>query len=170
MAQFSYFDQFNNIDIDLTRYLNYLSTPSFKYTFSNMQPVKTTLQNLFTKYEIIVDYKLNLDFFLQYHIDNDEFIETVANKAYGMPEYWWIIALFNNITEPFKQWPLTQSQLITMATHLYQTYGDYDYQTYINFITEENDKKRSITIPKNETVKQIVLKYRQAIMAGNMNV
>jgi hypothetical protein len=163
MADFSYFDQFNEMEVDLTPYLESLSTPDYKYTLSNIQPIKTTIKNLFTKQEIILDYKKNIDAIIRYDINGDEFMENVAYKKLGSAEYWWVVAVFNDIREPFKQWPMTQQQIIDMAKNLYNTEMAFSYETYLTFITEHNDLKRQIILPKYETLKDIIWKYREAI-------
>lgn len=166
MADFSYFDQFEEMEVDLAPYLNNMSTNTYTYTLSNIQPIKTTLKNLFNLKEIIIDYKTNIDFILSYNVDNDEFMETVAYKIYGSVEYWWVIAVFNDIINPFKQWPMTQTQLTDLAKSLYNTEKKYSYTTYLDFLTKENDAKRNIILPNNETLRDIIWKYRQAILNG----
>jgi hypothetical protein len=163
MADFSYFDQFTDIEIDLTSYLKSIPTTG-SYTFNNKQPVVTTIKNLFTKYEIVFDYKKNIDLILDYKIKDDEFIETVSYNIYGSPEYWWIIALFNDIQNPFRDWPLSQPEVIQIATNLFNTERKYSYNTYLNFVSSRNESKRDIIIPKSDTLKDIIWKYRQVII------
>lgn len=169
---FSYFDQFGNIEIDLTGYLANLNTcftsptSGFVYSFSNNQPVITTVSNLFTKYDIIFDYTKNIELILRYDIRDNEFPETVSFKTYGSTDYWWIVYVFNNITEPFKQWPFTQNQIVNLANKLYNEERLYSYQTYLDYLIEINEEKRHIILPKPDTVKDIIWKYRQAILNG----
>lgn len=162
MADFSYFDQFQDIEIDLTSYLK--SIPVSKYSFNNKQPVITTVKNLFTKFDITVDYKNNIDLISKYIIKDNEFIETVSYNIYESTEYWWIITLFNNIRNPFSDWPLSQDQLISIAKKLYEQERKYSFYTYLDFLTEENELKREIIVPNHDTVKDIIWKYRQAIL------
>jgi len=168
MADFSYFDQFDSMQVDLTQYLLNLSAStsgSYSYTLSNTQPIVTTISNLFTMESFVVNYKNNLDQIVFYTVSGDEFMDTVAYKAWGSVDYWWIIAIFNDITEPFKQWPLTQAEVVTMATNLYNKNPIYTYQTYHDLINEENDSRRSIILPQTQTVIDLIWDYRQAILA-----
>jgi hypothetical protein len=166
MADFSYLDQFLDIEINLTEYLN--SVPSTTtYTLTNKQPVITTVKNLFSKYEVIYDYKTNINLLINYKIKEFEFIETVSYSVYGSPEYWWIIALFNNIQDPLVDWPLSQEQMITIATNLFEKERKYNYNTYLDSISTQNETKRDIIVPKSDILKDIIWKYRQALMAGN---
>lgn len=168
MADFSYFDQYADIEIDLTSYLTSIPTTG-SFTFNNIQPVVTNVKNLFTKYEILFEYKKNVDLILSYKVQDNEFIENVSYNVYGSPEYWWIVVVFNNIKEPFKDWPLTQDQIISIATKLYNNERKYKYDTYFQFISERNEIKRNIILPKNDVLKDIIWKYRQAILAESIN-
>ena len=166
MADFSYFDQFGTMEIDLTSYLQSVTISGSNYTFSNIQPVVTTITNLFSKYDIVFDYKKNVDLILNYQIQDNEFIETVSYNTYGSTDYWWIVALFNNIYEPFNDWPLSHSEVVQVATNLYNNERKFTYSTYFNFVSANNDLKRNIILPKNDVVNDIIWDYRQAIL-GN---
>lgn len=164
--EFSYFDQFTNIEIDLTSYLTNLSSSGNTYTFNNIQPVKTTVTNLFTKYDVVFDYKDNLEVIIRYDVKDDELVETVSYNVYGTVDLWWIVLVFNNIKEPWKEWPLSQSELIAKVTNMYETEAKYSYQTYYDYLTKINDERKQIILPKPDTVKEIIWKYRQAILNG----
>lgn len=165
MADFNYFDQYSDIEIDLTSFLKSMPVSSVNYTLNNVQPVKATIKNLFTKFQIVMDYKNNLNFILNYKVEDDEFMENVSYKVYGSTDYWWIVAVFNDVKEPFKDWPLTQNQLISIATKLYEQERKYSFSTYLDFMSANNEIKRDIILPKNDVVKDIIWKYRQAILS-----
>lgn len=164
MASYSYFDTFSEINIDLTEYLNKLSTSTFKYTFNNSQPIITNIKNLFDKKEIIFDIKKNHEFIQTYEVADNEFIETVSYNVYGDTGYWWIICVFNDIKNQYTDWILSQSQLTTIARQLYETEGKYTYTKYLDVLQENNNKKRIITIPKYSILGDIIWLYRQAVM------
>jgi hypothetical protein len=170
--EFSYFDQFKDIEIDLTSYLSYYSTltnPSgtgINYTFSNIQPVKTTVSNLFTKYDIIFDYTKNIELIIQYEIKENQQVEMVSYDVYGTIDFWWLVYVFNDIKEPFTQWPLTQDEMIKKAQYMYETEAKYTYQIYYDNLISTNNERKQIILPKPDTVKEIVWKYRQAIING----
>lgn len=164
--EFSYFDQFGNIEIDLTSYLTNLSTTALNYTFNNTQPVKTTVSNLFTLYEIIFDYKKNIELILRYEVGDNELPEMVSYEVYGTIDFWWLVFLFNDIKKPFKEWPLSQNELIMKAQFLFDNEAKYTYQTYYDYLTTINDERKQLILPKPDTVKEIIWKYRQAILNG----
>lgn len=170
MAEFSYFDQFTDIEIDLTNYLDTINDvndiTSDQYTFTNKQPIKTTVKNLFNKFEVIFDYKNNIEVITRYEVKDNETMEIVAYDFYGDVNLWWIVAIFNNIRDPYNDWPLTQSQVIEVVDRLYTTEQKFPYNTYARMVHEKNEEKRNIILPKKQTVKDVIWKYREAILNG----
>lgn len=169
MSEFTYFDQFLDMEIDLTDYLKKMSTATsatYQYNFSNMQPVKTTVKNLFTKYEIVADFKKNIDLIVYHDVKEGETIEQVSFVNYETTEYWWLVAIFNEITNPFLQWPLNQQQLNSAVDLLYNEEGIYNRMTYFNMLFEKNELRRQLIIPRPFVVNEIIWKYREAILAG----
>lgn len=164
---FSYFDQYQDSIIDLTSYLNNLSISGSTYSFNNSQPVTATVKNLFNKYDIVFNYRNNIELILNYEIKENETIELVSYNVYGDVQYWWIVALFNNIQNIFSEWPLNEDQLKIVATSLYNNNRNYDYNTYIEYLNENNFNRRQIILPKPDTVKDIIWKYRQSILADS---
>ena len=57
--------------------------------------------------------------FVEYKVKDGETPEEIANRVYGSPNLNWIILLFNNIKNPYFEWPLSQSQ---MEAQLYKAY------------------------------------------------
>lgn len=170
MSEFSFFDQYQDMEIDLTDYLKKVSESSsatdYQYNFSNMQPVKVAIKNLFTKYEIITDFKKNVDLLIYYNVQDNETIEQVSYNNYETTEYWWLIALFNNITNIFLEWPMNQDQLNAAVDLLYNEEGKYNRMTYFNMLFEKNELRRELIIPKSFVINEIIWKYREAILAG----
>lgn len=162
---FSYFDQYLDTEIDLTDYLTKLSTIGGEtYAFNNLQPVKVSVKNLFTHYQIIFDYKRNVELIIRYDVKDNESIELVSYNTYGSVEYWWIVALFNDIKNPFTDWPLSINNLKALALNLYEKEGKYSFDTYIQYLNGLNDERKKLTLPKPDTLKEIIWKYRQEIV------
>jgi hypothetical protein len=171
MAEFSYFDQFVDIDYDLSGYLNTLNKVNNisiddKYTFTNKQPIKTTVKNLFDKFDVVFNYKDNIEVIINYEIKDNDTMQTIAYDLYGDVNLWWIIAIFNDIKDPYNDWPLTQSQIIEVTNRIYNTEHKFSYNTYARLINATNEDKRNIIVPKKQTVKDIIWKYREAILNG----
>ena len=86
------------------------------------------------------------DLFITYNIKDGEKPETIADKIYGDPEYHWAVLLFNDIIDPYRDWPL----------------GSYEIDRYVEkkyfgtslFLSHENgnDHPSTIDFHKNQTV------------------
>lgn len=168
MPEFSYFDQFLDIEIDLTGLLNKISVennlPKNYYTFSNNQPIVTNLKNLFEKFNLVFEFRDNIELISTYEIKDNQSIESVSYELYKDKSFWWIIALFNNIKNMYRDWPFTQNQLIVMATRLYEEEAKFSYDTYTSMLHDQNEERRNIIYPNSKTLKDIIAKYREAII------
>lgn len=139
---YSYFDQFNDYTVNLTEYLT-----RFNIEFSNKQPIVVTMKNIFERIKIIDEFKLNATFFTKYTISDDEQIYNTAFNTYGSTDYWWVIAIFNDIKNPFFDWVLTAEQLNNLAYKLSTTEKKYSKDTYYELLFVANEAKRNITLP-----------------------
>lgn len=70
----------------------------------------------FTLNEDIFDYAT---YFNKYAVKDGERIDWIAETAYGNPKYDWILALVNNITNLYEDWPMSNSALQTWAEEKY---------------------------------------------------
>lgn len=161
-----YFDQFIDTTVDLTEYLQrfLVLNPGLvnetKFDFSNMQPILTTVKNLFEQIQVVNTFKQNVSFFYTYSVEPGMRLETVSEKFYGVRDFWWVIAIFNNIKNPLLDWPLTEAQLVRLADKLSQTENLYSKQVYYRLLEETNEKKRNVVVPKKATVPDIIWEYR----------
>lgn len=156
---FSYLDQFTDIEINLAPLTNYYSNNNFKFEFSNYQPLQVKIKNLFEQTQIINQYLKQTTFFSKYQIIDNEKIEFISYKFYGIKDYWWIICIFNNIKNPFTEWIYNDKQLSYLANLLYEKENKYSYETYYKILFEENEKKRMLNILKIEHVNQLVYDF-----------
>jgi len=160
---FSYFEQFSDMEIDLSRLLSYFSTDEYELKFDNTQPVIVKVKNLFEQFKIINNFKNDISTFNNYDIVDGERVETVSYKFYDTVDYWWIIYIFNEIKNPFFDWPLTESQIINLADTLSTSERRFPKDVYYNLIFDENEKRRNIIIPKKEMLSNIVWAFRSEI-------
>lgn len=61
-----------------------------------------TSYNIFSKYKLMDKYKKNSIFYQEYIIAEDDRWDIIANKFYGSTNLWWIIALYNDVKDPFQ--------------------------------------------------------------------
>lgn len=78
--------------------------------------------NLLTKASLASKFIDSAEMFYDYTIKDGERADIVAFNYYGYSEYDWIIYLFNNITDPSTQWPLTNNDLLKFIIKKYGTY------------------------------------------------
>lgn len=161
---FSYFDQFSEIEIDLSQYLINTANSGSAYILSNRQPVKTKIKNLFTKYEFNNTYKKDINLISRYSINEGELPEVTSFNNYKTVDFWWLILVFNNIENPLKDWPLDQSQLNELTDSLYNKENKYTRQTYFDLLFERNEAKRQIVLPRPEVITDIIWTYQQKIL------
>lgn len=64
---------------------------------------ETKFLNLFRSYKLNEDVQTDVVFFGSYEVSNDEFWDDIAYKLYGIPQLWWVIALINNVVNPFEE-------------------------------------------------------------------
>jgi hypothetical protein len=161
---FSYFDQFPDIEIDMSDYLKNVSNSGSPYLFTNIQPVKTNIKNLFVKFELALDFKKNIDQIQRYTINEFELPDLVSYKNFQTTDFWWIVLVFNNIRNPLRDWPVSQDQLSYLADYFYTTEGKYTRSTYYEFLFEANEAKRNIILPQPKALLDIVYAYQQEIL------
>lgn len=163
-STFSYFDQFSDITVNLNPYLTNISQRSnIDYTFSNIQPIQTTLKNMFNRIELINNFKKNILFFDSYLINDGERPENLSYKIYGDVNYWWLFCIFNNIRNIWLDWPMTEEQLNDLANKLYNEDNKYTRTTYYNLLHERNELKRQILILKPFYINDVITSFRNMI-------
>jgi hypothetical protein len=167
--EFSYFDQYKDVTIDLTPYITYMrSCGDPTYTLTNIQSVTPKLKNIFDKIELISSFENDILNFTFYNITEGERPENVAYNVYGDVEKFWLVLIFNRITNVFKQWPLTQTQLYDVANRLSTTEAKYTLNTYYQLLFEKNEQLRRIRLIKPTFVGQVITKFRNEFEKSNI--
>jgi hypothetical protein len=76
-------------------------------------------------------FKNNLIFLQTITVPDGYTIEQVADKYYDNPEYHWVIMIINNIVDVRKEWPMSNSDLLSYCKKKYgdvQIYQPHHYQ------------------------------------------
>lgn len=81
---------------------------------------ETTFLNIFRSYIINDNILSDVSFFETYEVSNGEYWDNVSSNLYETPYLWWVIALINNISNPFEE--LEDGQILTVLRE------DYVYQ------------------------------------------
>lgn len=94
--------------------------------------------------------------YADYLIKESERPEHIAEKIYGKPEYHWVVLLFNDIINPYYEWPLADSAIENYIKKKYP--GDVLYCSNISVsgsgYTSNPNQLSGITFAANDTVFQ----------------
>lgn len=161
---FSYLDQFPDIEIDLTRYIE-----KFDEDFSNIQPVKTSYKNLFEQFHLIEDFLNRGATFEAFEIKEGQTVESVSAEKYGTIDLWWVVLLFNNIKNPFTEWVLKESQLVYLSDLLHEKENKFSKQGYYDILFNSNEQRRVINILKKEQVYELIDQFISTITNKEVN-
>jgi hypothetical protein len=135
-------------------------------------------------------FNKNLVFLQTITVPDGFTIEQVADKYYKRPDYHWVIIMINDIVDTRKEWPMSNSDLVSFAkkkygdtgiyeTHHYRTTsepklivdldataltnGDIEPVTNIQYEEELNDTKREINILEPKYLTEFVTNYMTLI-------
>lgn len=87
---------------------------------------ETKFLNIFRSY-IINDISLrDISFFETYEVSNGEYWDNVSYNLYETPYLWWIIALLNNISNPFEELEDGDQLKVLRIEYIYQLTSDLE--------------------------------------------
>jgi hypothetical protein len=78
---------------------------------------ETKFMNIFRSYIINEGALQDVSFYTTYNVSNGDNWDNVSYNIYKNPHLWWIIALFNNIVNPFED--LVDGQLLSVLKEEY---------------------------------------------------
>lgn len=119
---------------------------------------QTQIIDIFKKFIYIESFKNNIQYFNEYYIKEKETPELVSYRFYNTTDYWWIILSFNNIYDPFYDWPLSEEELELWIKKLYPDWEN-DIPSYLQSLEEkriENSNKKQIKILKSEYIDLLI--------------
>ena len=79
--------------------------------------------NLLRRVAVKSKVKTNSSLFDTYDVKNGETPEIIADKLYDDPKLHWIVMLFNNVTDRYHDWPMSEQQF---STYLNEKYSNPD--------------------------------------------
>lgn len=172
-TSFSYFDQYTDVVVDMTPYIASINSTldeslKYKYSFTNIQPIKTTLKNLFDKVDLVGNFKSDISFFNSYVVQDGESPQKVSNDFYGTMDNWWIIALFNDMKNMVTDWPMKEDQIQKTADILYQKEGKYSREMYYQLLFDRNETRRNILVLKSIYINDVISAFRNEIERLNL--
>ena len=98
----------------MPRYFN--KFPKLLYTKDNITSLVT---NILARVSTVKGDVDNSALYYQYSIKEGDTPEMIASKYYGDAELHWTVLLFNNIVDPFYDWPMDYQQFIKYLADKY---------------------------------------------------
>ena len=114
-------------------YFNYLQNINYRDENGNY----SIANNILTRGKILDTIKQSQSGYLEYTIRDEERPETIAQRVYGRSDYHWIILLFNEILDPYFNWPMSMHEV---EKHMEGIYGGKALIIYPNRLWD-NDKR-----------------------------
>jgi hypothetical protein len=76
--------------------------------------------NIFRAYIVNEDAQNTVLYYLTHEVSDSDWLDTISNQYYGIPQLWWVIALMNNIQNPFEELCPGTNLKILRSEYLYQ--------------------------------------------------
>ena len=86
----------------------------------------TKYLNIFKTLRVNTDPAADYDYFSTYEATNDPWWDTIAAEIYGTPYLWWLIALFNDVVNPFEEIEDGQNLKIIKPDYVFTLFKDMD--------------------------------------------
>ena len=86
----------------------------------------TKFLNLFRSYKLNDSVQTDVVFFETYEVSNGEFWDDIAYNVYGTPQLWWVIALINNIVNPFEELEEGDNIKVLRESYIYNLIKDME--------------------------------------------
>ena len=88
----------------------------------------TKFINLFKSLNINSSVLNDVSLFDTYHVEGDgqAWWDNISYDVYGTPQLWWVVALFNDVTNPFEELDPGQNLYILKPTQLFQLFKDVE--------------------------------------------
>lgn len=91
--------------------------PNTEYSLPGQKPI--VLRDIMMRAKILEGMRSLVGTYAEYTIADGERPEHIAHRVYGRPDYHWMILLFNEIHDPYYEWPMSTGE---MEKHIEKTY------------------------------------------------
>lgn len=163
-TNYAFTDQLIDTTINLNAYIERYSDDRFELVLNNRQPVEATVKNIFEHSDLINQFKEKGSTFFIYYVEDGELPEDIAIKFYGSEDFWWAVILFNEIQNVMTDWPLTNTQLITLKD-LYSTAEDaYSAEGYFELLSDWNEGRRKIEVLKTQHLYELITQFKSRLI------
>lgn len=90
--------------------------PKLAYTKNN---VTTIITDLMARVNVVRNPLDNISLFYEYNVQEGDTPEIIASKYYSDPELHWVILMFNDMVDPFYDWPMHYQQFVDFIVSKY---------------------------------------------------
>lgn len=87
---------------------------------------ETKFLNIFRSYVANEDVYSDVSFFQDYEVSNGEYWDNVSYNLYNTPFLWWVIALLNNVTNPFEELEDGQQLIVLREDYVFTLTSDLE--------------------------------------------
>ena len=89
---------------------------------------ETKFLNIFKNYSINDDVLTDVNFFDTYEVEGEgeAWLDNISFDVYGTPLLWWVVALFNNISNPFEELEPGSNLNVLRPSQLYTLFKDIE--------------------------------------------
>lgn len=115
--------------------------PVVQYTDLQGGNTQLLLTNILSRSAFLREVVENTALFYEYSVKDGETPEIIADKLYGDPKRFWIVLLFNQLSNPYYDFPLVQEQL---HSFIESKYGQTIAQSQTTIHHYEERVKRTI--------------------------
>jgi hypothetical protein len=165
----------------MSEYFKYFPTVQHDLT-NDGQKIKLT--NVLRRFIVRSDLNDRVDVFYEYTIQEGDRPDTLADKYYDDSDLAWLILHFNNITDPYFEWPLFGQDF---TDYIKSKYGNVpqaqqDIHEYRQILNKESIKFDGTKIPKRHVVvdqttynslveseREIITKYDYEVYRNDQN-
>jgi len=118
------------------------------------------LDNIFFAYRIPQDY-YEAGIFQEIIVRNGERPERLSERIYGTDQLWWLVLVYNEIVNPFNDWPADNEEIEIFAElESRRRFGDDFTMAQFSDVYDElsllNDDKRRVRLPLRASAIQIL--------------
>ena len=78
----------------------------------------TQVLNIFVKYKLVERYKTDVKYYQELIVAEGDRWDLLSYRNYGTTELWWLIAIFNNVVDPFETMQVGQILTIIQPEYL----------------------------------------------------
>lgn len=147
------------------------SFPQTPFTLDSNSPIgnRQLVTNILARSTFLREIANNTSIAYEYNVKESDTAEIIAHKVYGDAYRGWIILLFNNIINPFYDWPLKNDALDNYVFKKYNQNVDQARSTIHHY--EKETTKKSIyngLLIDEEVTTQIISEYQLNYTTGQI--